>query len=252
MKRCKKCGTILKHNQKFCPNCGTEVDEDNKREDLSKPILKCPNCGAEITSLTAVCPYCGKEINNANTCPTLKRFAFEINELDLKIANSDEKPKRGWKSWSTSQKIWWVIANFMFALLPLFVYYVVSIFTSSNETSFTKAEKEKASYIRNVTFPNDRETILEILLYINSQINDLSSEKIDKNTLKWISIWKNKADQVYKKAEILLGGDSIADNAYNEIIAKNKEAIRKYQLRSLLIIGAIILLFVYAYCTQNK
>lgn len=53
---CKKCGEILKENQKFCTVCGTAYEE---------PVVEaptfCTNCGKEIPSDFGFCPFCGQK-----------------------------------------------------------------------------------------------------------------------------------------------------------------------------------------------
>lgn len=48
---CKKCGTVLKDNQQFCPKCGTEKGLTNNK--------KCQNCGAVLNPGEKFCPKCG-------------------------------------------------------------------------------------------------------------------------------------------------------------------------------------------------
>lgn len=51
---CSKCGTHIPEGSKFCPNCGNPM-EAPKAENK-----KCPNCGAEVSAGTKFCPNCGK------------------------------------------------------------------------------------------------------------------------------------------------------------------------------------------------
>lgn len=49
---CKKCGTELEDNQRFCPNCGVSITQMNENV--------CDNCGSKMSKSQSYCPVCGK------------------------------------------------------------------------------------------------------------------------------------------------------------------------------------------------
>ena len=106
-------------------------------------------------------------------------------------------------------------------------------------------------YINNFTFPNDRENILEALLYIKSAMAALGAKKIDRNTSRWVKIWKNKATDLFEKAEILFKGDKIAKDAYAAIL-KSEKKLKKVLLTKIIISSAVLVIFILYSSFKDK
>lgn len=163
-----------------------------------------------------------------------------MNRCDIAIANSSAMPKQGWKSWGGWKKFGWVLLNIYTFFVPLLLYFLLPMLGIIKMSGLTPEEKTKAQIIKNYSFPNDRETILEALLYIEAQMESLISGKIDRNTIRWIEIWKNKAAQLYKKAEIMFKNDKIANDAYSSILSIEKKA--KHSLSVRVVIAAVVVI----------
>lgn len=117
---CANCGTELKAEARFCPQCGHQnravsgstssvpVQESKKtsiidkvanivdvtggakevtKKDVEKE-LKCPSCGAPIDAFTAVCPDCGYRITKVDC-------SKYINDLMNGIKNAEKDRKTG-------------------------------------------------------------------------------------------------------------------------------------------------------------
>lgn len=54
-KHCSKCGFLVHVEDKFCENCGAEL-EDNDSKD------KCPSCGGVVSEAMKFCPICGERL----------------------------------------------------------------------------------------------------------------------------------------------------------------------------------------------
>ena len=249
---CTNCGAQLHGNEKFCHACGALItnefsDKTTKREqEFAGKIIKCPACGEELPSFTAICPACGHEINSATLSSTIKDFAEKINKCDTAIANRPAERKSGWQSWSDSRKVGWVILNFITLGFPFLIYYLLPYLGLGRSPVLTAEEKNKEQLISNYLFPNDREHILEALLFIKSQIHSLAAGKKDRSTYRWIEIWKGKAKHLYEKAEILFKDDIIANETYNSILAdeKNvKNALIKRVVSAVIICAIFIILY---------
>lgn len=246
MSFCTKCGKELFSGDKFCSGCGTTVGRSafnspfQRRQEYAGRILKCPACGMEIPSLTAYCPGCGHEINSAEVSVSIRDFVEKINEYDDAISRSPAEPQKGWNSWGKAKKFGWVILNLYTLCIPLVIYLLLPLLGIGGTRAFTAEEKQKVTFIKNYTFPNDRETILEVLLFIQTQMNFLSTGKKDRNSVRWARVWKSKADQLYHKAEIMFSGDKISNEAYGNILQDNQKIRKSIQMR---IIAAIVLVF---------
>ena len=210
---CSNCGKELAAGAKFCFECGTPVantDETVRRTVYSGEIHKCPSCGEVLQSMTAICPACGHELNSAKLASALKEFIDEINECDKIIAKTPKKelPKKGWKSWKTGTRVFGVILNLFTSCIPLVIYLsfpLLKPFLKKNAMpELTSDEKHKVSLIENFAFPNDRESLLEALLFVKSKMAFLASEKADERNSYWMRLWNTKATQLYEKAKILL------------------------------------------------
>lgn len=250
MKYCTNCGKKLPDNAKFCDECGTKIitedqaDFVERKQEYAGKIRKCPSCGADIGSFTAICPECGHEINSSRISNEFKKFSDQIGDCDMKIANSRVEPKRGWKSWGKAKKIGWVILNIYTLGVPLIIYLLLPVLGIGGMSVLTSDEKKKAALIDNYQFPNDRETILELLFYIKGQMASLASGKIDRNTARWAKIWKIKAEQVFQKAEILFQGDKISNETYSSILNSEKKIKRSLLVRvivAVVVIGAFVI-----------
>lgn len=249
---CSNCGKELAAGAKFCFECGTPVektDETVRRTVYSGEIHKCPACGEVLQSMTAICPACGHEINSAKLASALKEFIDEINECDKIIANTPKKelPKKGWKSWKKSTRILWVILNIFTSCVPLVIYLALPLFRPllrSNATpELSSTEQRKVALIENFTFPNDRESVLEALLFIKSKMAFLASEKANEKNSFWLCLWNTKATQLHQKANILLNNDPIAETAYSEIVASKNTIEKKIRIRAG-VGAAIIVIFI--------
>lgn len=256
---CINCGQELAEGAKFCANCGSAVNDGNstnqRKTTYEGEIRKCPNCGEVLQSMTAICPSCGHEINSAKLSSALKEFIDEINECDKIIANIPKKelPKKGWKTWKKSTRILWVILNVFTSCIPLVIYLTLPLFRPllrSNATpELSSTEQKKVAMIENFTFPNDRESVLEALLFTKSKMAFLASEKANEKNTFWLRLWNTKATQLHQKANILLKNDTIAETSYSEIIASKKMTDKKVRIRAG--IGAAIIIVFVAFVMIN-
>lgn len=60
-----ECGGHLKETAKFCPRCGTNVQEiiENAKKLKTSSSKKCPECGEDISGQAKFCSNCGKKLN---------------------------------------------------------------------------------------------------------------------------------------------------------------------------------------------
>lgn len=254
---CSSCGGKIEDGAKFCPYCGEKVHitEQKQKVEYEKKatrtneyagsLIKCPACGTELPSLTAICPSCGHEVNSAKVSDSLSRFISQIDDCDRRIANSNEKPKKGWSTWGIWKKIGWVLLNMYLLCIPLLLYFILPYIRINKSPSLTTEEKHKAMLIENYVFPNDRGSILEALLFIKNKVGFLADAKVNSNNSYWARLWIKKAEQLHQKAEMLFPGDKIANDTYNKIISDGNQIKKKLQLRIGATVGIIIIAVIF-------
>lgn len=255
MSYCSNCGQEIMEGAKFCPGCGTSIpnnhsDNIHRKQEYAGKVVKCPSCGEEITSFTAICPTCGHEFNSAKVSETLERFIQQINKCEEAIANSQMSVKSGWSSWNKSQRVWWVIFNILFACIPLVIYWVYPLITIKSTPKLSKEEKQLVSLIENFPFPNDRESILEALVYTKEKIDFISKEKIDRKSAYWMSLWCSKAEQLKQKADLMFPNDFIVKQSFEEILADKKRVNNTIKYKA--IVGCVLFAITIIYMlTRN-
>ncbi|MBQ8813281.1 MAG: zinc ribbon domain-containing protein [Lachnospiraceae bacterium] len=234
---CINCGQALSEEAKFCVACGTATMQSNtttqRKIVFEGSIHKCPSCGEVVSTFLTNCPACGFEFNSKTVNSSLANFIDEINECDRLIANTPMTNKKGWASWSKTKRILWVILNLFTFGIPLIIYLYVKVISTvislaryDSTPKLTPHEKRKASLIENFPFPNERESILEALLFVKAKISFLASEKVNQKNAYWTRLWSAKAEQLYQKAEIMFHGDRTANDAYKEIIVWKERVAR--------------------------
>lgn len=80
MVSCPVCGNDV-GNEKFCPNCGSAVDDENTVENNSSSTQNtkyCSNCGSEIDFKAEICPKCGVRQKSASVSSSEKNEVLAI------------------------------------------------------------------------------------------------------------------------------------------------------------------------------
>lgn len=251
---CTNCGQPLSDDAKFCPKCGKSTDQvytnqSQRRTVYEGELHKCPNCGEVFDSFTAKCPSCGFELNGKQVSSSLKNFIDEISRCEKTIANDPQTNKIGWASWSNSKRFWWVVLNVFLLCIPLVIYLVLPLILINQTPKLTQEERRMASLIENFTFPNDRESILNALIFAKEKIDFISKEKVDRKTAYWMRLWCAKAEQLKQKADLLFSNDPIVKNSYDEIMADNAHVKKIMRIKA--IIGFSILICVILFFAIN-
>lgn len=237
---CSNCGAKIPEGGKFCSACGSPaVRYTDERKEFVGKVKKCPACGEELPSFTAICPACGHEINSSKISNTLNYFIKQIEFCEKLIAENQANIKTGWSSWKKSKKVWWVIFNIFFACIPLVIYLLMPLLKINSTPKLSRGEKQLASTIENFPFPNDRESILEALIFAKEKIDFIANEKVDRKSAYWMRLWCSKAEQLKQKADMLFSNDAVVKSSYAEILADKARIKRLLQVKA--IAGIVIL-----------
>lgn len=255
MSFCTNCGKELSYNAKFCDQCGTAIHSicnetvESRKQEWAGNVVKCPICGEVIQSFTAICPACGFEVNARKGASSVKQFIEEINEFDVFIAKDPAPPEGGWSTWKKEFRIAWIILNILTAGIPLVIYLVFPMMKPflfpDKIPALSVNEKRKAALIENITFPNEREAIVEAMMFIKSKMAFLVAEKFNRKTLYWADIWGTKAEQLNHRASIILKDDKVVEAAYADIRDNNGKLKKKLNVRAgtgFIVIGVYLIL----------
>jgi RNA polymerase subunit RPABC4/transcription elongation factor Spt4 len=252
---CSNCGTKLEDGAKFCPSCGTPAEGT-----LAAPksvigkvgdIRKCPACGAEVPSMTAICPSCGHEFNSTQVSNTVKAFVEQINALDMEIVI--EKRNQSKKVGSLGKKIGYVILNIFTWAIPFILRTLKRIFFPV-VPQLLPSEQKKKSHIENFVVPNNREDIMEFVIFSSTRLEsemNTSGKSINDLGLAnmWAKVWSDKCKQVTAKAGVVLSGDKNALATINGLMDKPQKMVvraRQKELIKLIAVVGIVIIAVVA------
>jgi hypothetical protein len=186
----------------------------------AKSINKCPACNNPTKSFETKCPYCGVEYRNISASSNLNKFFEKLDEIEsLKEDRNVEYSKReiGCLTLIKWSFFWWL-------LLPITIINRLTSYLSP--VRWTTSDSRKEEFIMNFPVPNSREEIFEfinlsvskiqhitVLMYLNSEV---------KYMLKWNTIWKKKAIQIYNKAKISMNDDTLTIKQIENILRESK------------------------------
>lgn len=256
MAYCVNCGKEIADTDKFCSFCGTEKEQKEnptsveRKQEYAGKVIKCPSCGANLKSFEGVCESCGHEINSQELDDSLEEFIDAINKCDEKIAGEPDPIKKGFATWSSSVKVLWIIINIFTLFVPLVLYLVlpvIKIFLSKQtEPDLSANEKRKASLVENYAFPNEREAIVEALMFIKSKMAFLETEKASKKTLFFTNLWSTKAEQLNEKSKVVLKDDPIVKKTYSEILNSKNTIYSAAKSRGMIALFGLVVYVVLA------
>ena len=211
---CTNCGQEIMDGAKFCPECGSPVqqrdipipyveDVISKRETVYEgKIYKCPNCGEVLDSFARNCPACGMEIRDARVNRDILDFVNQLNAVDQEYNAS-----------------------------------------SGLRKSFKKKadEEKKINIIRNYPVPNTAEAMLEFMVLATSNI-DITAYDDNSAGKPLADAWLSKIEQIYKKAQLTDGSGETKQkitDLYNECTTKINKEKRTTKRKSIMIPIAI-------------
>ena len=239
---CTNCGNKLSEVAKFCDKCGTPtsvnaaIKEDAKKENKVK---KCPACGDLIPTYTVICPSCGNEVNSEDFSEKFSNFLDRVSTLEKAIVTS--QPNNFFHKISTTgKKILWIALNIILICIPLLIRLIINLLNTNSTPKLTREEQQLATFVENYSFPNDREVILEALVFTKEKIDFVSREKASRKTTYWMRLWYSKAEQLKERADILFPNDAIVEKSFQKIIEDKKRIEKSAMIKT--IIGVVLLI----------
>lgn len=247
---CVKCGEELLDGALYCGKCGkrTEVTKGfdfkvyNEKELSDFKIKRCPSCGQGIPSFVTRCPACDNELSSIKNSETLLDFVSKVNACEEEIAKQETKPSEHSSSASKNDRlIVWIIFNIIFLGIPYFVSMILPAMKIHIRPKFSYEENELILLIQNFTVPNDRESILETLIYVKEKIDYLSNENPNNKNLFWLRLWNSKSEQIKEKADLLFPNDEVVKKSLQEIAFDKKRVNKKLYVKAVI---ASLLIFI--------
>ena len=257
---CTNCGNEMNDQVNFCDKCGTKVakkeqpvEEKNETKKESK-VKKCPACGELIPTYTVICPSCGYEINAEDVSEGFATFLNQVNTLERAIVNAQPN-NYFFKTYSLGKKTLWIALNVVFLCIPLLIKLVINLLNTNNTPKLSHEEQQLATFVENYSFPNNREVILEALVFTKEKVDFVSREKASRKTTYWMRLWYSKAEQLKDKADILFPNDTIVERSFQEIV-KDKKKIEKSALfktvGGIALLIALIIMFICIIATGSS
>lgn len=245
---CSKCGNQLQDGVQFCASCGTPVGGstntgEKRTQTFVGEIRKCVHCGNILDGFTAVCPACGFEVTSKHVSEAIINFTNRLHQIGEAIAKEVSNTKAFWTSWSIIKKIGFVILNLFTSFIPLMIHLVVSFVRIFAVRNLTPNEKVKKELIENFVVPNNKEDIMEFLLFAKAQ-RDKEHSMFDMKAHFWIGVWNNKCEQIIEKASALFASDISFISFLNEqkLLAqtiKKKRAKNALGMAAIVIVGIV-------------
>ena len=190
-------------------------------------MSNCEYCGTLLKPGDAFCPKCGAPVKGADISESVKDFERQLIEaggtdkIEYTRRNSfEDAPVPG--------KIAWIFLWIFLWPVLLFVYIIRKF--NFGTRNLSPVDSKRANIVSNYTFTNDRKTLLEALIFIETQIDILAEQKRDGYTNFWINLWTSKAEQVYSKAKLSVGEDVTVGEIFNRIKSRSQGLVKKTKL----------------------
>jgi hypothetical protein len=201
-------------------------------------MSNCEYCGALLAPGDKVCSRCGAPVSGQRISESVKDFESLL--IGVSDGNSISYLRKStFQNASVLGKIGIILLWILLFPVMLFIYIFRKYVVSSRHLS--ESDNKKANIIGNYTFTNDRETLLEALIFIRTQIDILGEMKKDGYTAFWIKLWTSKAEQTYEKSKVALGDDTTAKDIFSKIKKESETLLNRNRLSFGLTLAAAVL-----------
>ena len=96
---CENCGEQVSDDAEFCPNCGSEFEEDSKNNKEDRKLkneasedfsYKCSNCGEQVSDDAEFCPNCGEKFEDIEDEKTNEDFILKCSNCGEQVSDDAE------------------------------------------------------------------------------------------------------------------------------------------------------------------
>lgn len=258
---CKNCGVKNSVGAKFCQNCGTFLNSDDKVIEGKFKRIFCENCGADNNVGAKFCQNCGKLIYDENKIKQTEKlyeeeqkqqFVYSERKQEfagriIKCPNCGEILKsfamncpscgfelRGSKVTSSVKELALKLEAIESRRSTSRHSFISKIY--GNDGNLTDTDEQKISLIRSFSVPNTKEDILEFMILASSNI-DMSiygwgDNGIFTESRKAVSeAWIAKMEQTYEKARLTFGNTSEFQNIEKIYLKKVNEVKKRKRMK---------------------
>jgi hypothetical protein len=240
MVKCGKCGALGSEGQKFCSSCGAPLAQKAVGETPVMTAYAEPEDRSFIQGFTPPSEKFEVGTNANGSVKELEKLLISANGGDyVSYLN-----KGSWSNWNIFAKMGWGLLWVFF--FPLMTIYYLSTSYRFNRNRLKANELRCANIVENYVFANDQNTTLEALYFIKGQIDQL--ENISKNSYMafWVSLWRNKAMQLYQRSVAYHVVNPAVKDIYDEIDNQTQylldSAKKKYWVKLVVLAVAALLL----------
>ena len=219
---CKSCGARNNVGARFCQNCGTLLNLDDKEIKKDTQHIFCKNCGSKNNIGARFCQNCGILLDDESNLGQTERP--EQGEQYQQSVYSERRQEFAGKI-IKCPNCGEILESFLTAC-PFCGYEIRGTVNSTSIQEFAiKLEREtsrqgKITIIRNFPIPNTKEDVFEFLILAASNVSSNLDNDIS-------NAWQSKAEQAYQKAKLLFRNRdefTYIQSIYNQVMEKLDKA----------------------------
>lgn len=216
-------------------------------------VKKCPACGAITESFVSKCADCGTEFQNLNATESITKFFDKLNDLENTRKEKPQESKSSGVSFGTIIKwwlFWWILIP-----LKLITFLVDKSKSSYWTTTDVRKEEmilnfpvpnSKEDLFEFITLASSR---IKSIGFIKVLREDGKYES------RWNKIWIRKLEQIHGKAKISLKNDNTSLNEINALmslaIKREKTSSNNVKILFIVVLVAIISIALLIYRSVN-
>ena len=230
--------------------------EKNRKNTVSTPVSapksdkfgdvkKCPSCGTIVESFSTSCSDCGYEFRNIEASKSLVKFFEKLDEIESSNSQNLTQSQVESSKITIGKILLWMF--FYWILIPIKVF--TFFLNKSKPANWNSFDSRKEDLIMNFPIPTTKEDLMEFATLSTSRIKSIDILKRYNENGKYIAIWNtiwiNKSQQIYTKAQLSMINDRSTlkniENLINSAVNANKKEERFAKNVLLILLGLVFL-----------